>query len=248
MKYQYQNILKCPSPKCSQPSHWYLHVFLAWIYISLLHLSPFKGGFSELKNGLSCCFSEIFLCLREILQLSHQSGRKPRAQLTIFTSTMKDMFAAYVLENVSIKEMGFETILKVQKRSNTSFADKFPWRWKHHKKNICQRWPWSIWMLYHESTKNREIGHSQLWTLKSTKCKSKSPTWINRICKSSRLMLASQARPWVSNVPSGTRSLPPSWWNTTEDLRMFFWGAVLPAVEVGCWVDDTCHRSLCWTT
>lgn len=132
------------------------------------------------------------------------------------------MFAAYVWENVYIKEMGFETILKVQKRSNTSFADKFPWRWKHHKKNICQPWPWSIWMLYHESTKNREIGHSQLWTLKSTRCKSKSPTWINGICKSSRFMLASQARPWVSNVPSGTRSLPPSWWNTTEDLHVFF--------------------------
>ena len=48
------------------------------------------------------------------------------AQMTIITSTMKDMFAAYVWENVYIKEMGFETILKVQKRSNTSFADKFP--------------------------------------------------------------------------------------------------------------------------
>jgi len=48
------------------------------------------------------------------------------AQMTIITSTMKDMFAAYAWENVYIKEMGFETILKVQKRSNTSFADKFP--------------------------------------------------------------------------------------------------------------------------
>ncbi len=203
--------MKCPSPKSSQPSHWYL--LLAWIYIFLLPEDERKVCPSSTQQPwwvftfyhVNFKFQRWLLPTQEWIVLMFFLRPSSRASGKFFSSAIKaaeslvgaiwDARLTIVVQWKNVCGLCFGKCLKKEvlkpfwryrRDLIQSCSDKFPWRWKKSQESHVS----TIVMI---STENREIGHSQLWTLKTTRRNSKSPSWINRICKSSRFMLASQA-------------------------------------------------------